>query len=328
MKYCSVRKLFRTSFISEFSLSPMTKLNKSRIKWLVKQVTKEGKTPSQVAPVYNLTIRRVQQLVRAYRMSGTMPELNKARRPKTTLSNEQKEAIDSVFNRTKLSARLLYYELKAKGIHVPKNKLYEHLKSKGYVTPNPNKQKKRKRCRYEREHSGSLIHGDGHRASENHPYCLLWMDDASRKILSGCETMNPLTNDHSIRTCKEAIKKAKEYNIFIKQANTDRGTEFYSNKKEKNLGSKSKFEIFLESEGIEHIPSRVNNPQTNGKLERQWLEYDRHRWRFDNLQEYIDWYNNRMHGALRLEWAETPNQAFLRKMPPESLIGLVFKNAK
>lgn len=303
----------------------MTKLNKTRIKWLIRQVIKQGKTPSQVAPVYDLTSRRVRQLVQHFRETGKMPELKKERRPKTFLSAEQKEIVDRVFGETKLSARLLYYELKAKGTSVPKNKLYSHLKNKGYVEAHPKKQKQRKRCRYERKHSGSLLHGDGHRTSKKHPYCILWMDDASRKILSGRETKRAINNKRSIETFQEAIESAQKYNVVIKQANTDRGSEFYSNKKDKKPGSKSAFEKFLISVGVKHIPSRVNNPQTNGKLERHWLEYNRHRWRFETLKEYICWYNNRLHGALRLEWAETPNQAFIRKMPSESMIGLMFK---
>ena len=57
----------------------MTKLNKSRIKWLVRQVAKEGRKPSKVAPVYKLGVRRAQQLVKHFNDSGTMPELRKGR---------------------------------------------------------------------------------------------------------------------------------------------------------------------------------------------------------------------------------------------------------
>ncbi|MEK7123304.1 MAG: HAD-IC family P-type ATPase, partial [Patescibacteria group bacterium] len=77
--------------------------------------------------------------------------------------------------------------------------------------------------------------------------------------------------------------------------------------------SKSEFELFLIKHKIQHIPSRRKNPQTNGKLERFWQEYNRHRWRFKKLEEFLDWYNARLHGALRLDWAETPNEAFIRK---------------
>ena len=301
----------------------MVKLNKSRIKWLVRQVVKFGKRPSEVAPVYNITARRVRQLVQEFRRSGKMPELKKERRPRTYLTEEQKRRIDQAFSETRLSARLLYYELKRRNTPVAKNKLYEYLKSKGLVRANPKKQKKRKRCRYERKHSGSLVHGDWHRTTENHPHCILWEDDASRRILAGGE-FKSANAINSIKTFKKAQKEAGEYNVFIKQVNTDRGTEFFSNKKE----STSKFQQYLKKQGIQHIPSRIKNPQTNGKLERLWYEYDKHRWRFKTLQEWINWYNNRLHGALNLEWAETPNEAFIRKMPPESLIGLMFNEKR
>jgi transposase InsO family protein len=285
----------------------MVKLNKSRIKWLVRQVVRFGKTPAKVAHVYGVTARRVRQLVQQFKEHGKMPELKKERRPRTYLSEEQKETIDKAFEETRLSARLLYYELKRRETPVPKNKLYGYLKSKGLVKANPKNQKKRKRCRYERKHSGSLIHGDWHRTTENPPHCILWEDDASRRILAGGE-FKSVNTENSIKTFKEAQKEAAKYNVLIRQANTGRGTEFFSNKKE----GTSKFQQYLKKQGTQHILSRVKNPQTNGKLERLFYEYDKHRWRFKTLQEWIDWYNNRLHGSLNLEWAEMPNEAFIR----------------
>ena len=296
----------------------MVKLNKTRIRWLISQIVRKGRKPSEIAPIFNVSVRRIQQIIKYYREKG-MPEPKPWRRPKTYLSDKQKEAIDKAYEETKLSARLLYYELKAKGSYVPKNKLYEHLKKCGYVIPNPNKQKIRKRCRYERKHSGSLLHGDWHRTTLKRPHCILWEDDASRRVLAGGEFKNA-NSDNSIKTVKQAVEEARDYNLLIKQVNTDRDSCFMSNKKE----GTAKFQELLSTLNIDHIPSRVSNPQTNGKLERLWYEYDRHRWRFKTLKQWINWYNNRLHGALNLEWAETPNQAFIRKMPPESLIGLMF----
>ena len=37
------------------------------------------------------------------------------------------------------------------------------------------------------------------------------------------------------------------------------------------------------------------------------------------------WYNNRIHGSLRLDWGETPDEAFIRKLKPENILGLFFK---
>ena len=151
----------------------MVKLNNKGIRWLINQVIKEGKRCSDVAWVYNLSTRRVQQLVKEYKDTKKYPELKKERRPRTFLSDEQKAVIEQVFLETKLSARLLYHELKNRGHKIAKNKIYAYLKSKGFVRANLKKQKKRKRYRYERKHSGSLVHGDSHRTSVNHPYCIL-----------------------------------------------------------------------------------------------------------------------------------------------------------
>ena len=65
------------------------------------------------------------------------------------------------------------------------------------------------------------------------------------------------------------------------------------------------------------------SPPTHGiKLERLWLEYDRHRWRYRTLAEWIEWYNDQIHDSLWVEVDETPREAWQRKMPPEVLLGL------
>ncbi len=74
-----------------------------------------------------------------------------------------------------------------------------------------------------------------------------------------------------------------------------------------------------------HIPSRRNNPQTNGKIERWFQEYIKHRHKFKSVNEFKYWYNDRIHGSLKLEWGETPNEAFIRKLQSESILGLFFK---
>jgi hypothetical protein len=47
--------------------------------------------------------------------------------------------------------------------------------------------------------------------------------------------------------------------------------------------------------------------------------------RFESLDKMIEWYNNRPHGSLNSRRAETPNQAFIRKMHPEVWLGFAFK---
>ena len=301
----------------------MTKLNKRKVKWLVDQIVKNKKRPSDVAQVYGISERRAQQLAKFFRETKKYPEIMKNRRPKTQLSTEQKSAIDKAYLRTKYTPIILYHELKFLGTPVPKNKMYKYMKAKCWIKNEPKKQKQRKRCRYERKHSGSLIHGDFHRTTENHPHCILWLDDASRKIVAGAEIKSANT-EIAIKTFQKAIEHFKKFDATIKQANTDRGTQFYNSKFNKNgTRQKSEFELFLEKQGIEFIPSRRNNPQTNGKIERRWREYDKHRWQFSSLQEWIDWHNNRLTTALNMKAHETPETAFCTKLP--NLFALFWK---
>ena len=191
----------------------------------------------------------------------------------------------------------------------------------GLAKLNPKKQKKRKRCRYERDHSLSLLHAD---YMENEGiHVIAFEDDASRKILSIGE-FNNATTDNALDVLKIAEKEVMEVNGLIESINTDRGSQFYPNKKDKNGEADSVFREYLESKRIIHIPSRRNNPQTNGKIERWFQEYLRHRHKFNSANEFKDWYNDRIHGSLELEWGETPNEAFVRKMQPESILGRYF----
>ena len=266
--------------------------------------------------------RRVQQIYKEYLLTGNMPELNKSRRPKTHLTKEQKDLVDKVYEKHKVSARLLKVALDEDylGNRIPKNKIYEYLKEKGLSAPNKKKQKQRKRTRYERKHPGSLGHMDTHFCKWNPQLKLItFQDDASRKLLAAREFSNSNAQT-SILVAKEAINEAWKYRVTIRAINTDRGTEFFANKEGRKKGKRHEFLAFLDTQGIKHIPSRVKNPQTNGKLERFHQEYEKHRAKFPSLKEFINWYNDRIHGELRTR----PQRAFRNKLPPESLIGMLF----
>ncbi len=305
----------------------MTKLTDRKLAYLIQQVKGGGTYPpetlGQMAARWGVTKRRLRQLVQLWRSTGVVPRLNPKRRPPSPpLSDAQKSLIAREWQRRRRGPTKLWRALQSQGIDIPHEKVYRYAKSQGWSRPNPRKQKKRGRCRYEREHSGSLLHGDYHRTSLEHPYVILWEDDASRMILSG-EEFPESSSVHAIDTLQEALREARAWNLEVRQVNTDRGTEFfYSPKRDGREWGETIFQAYLREEGIQHVVSRVNNPQTNGKLERLWYEYDRHRWRFGSLEEFIEWYNDEIHDALWVEMFETPKKAFQRKLPPESLLGL------
>ncbi len=311
--FCEVRKLFR------FELhTGMTKLTDKKIRYICRHANSVGDCATKrLAQQYDVSPRRIQQLVKQYKQTGKFPCLNPDRRPKgKPLTTVEKEIIDTTWDETRFGARLLYHELRHRGHYIPHHKINKYLIKEKRTLPNPNKQKKRKRCRYERDHSFSLIHGDWHRTSLDHPHVIIWLDDASRYAFVGAE-FPEATAGHSIDTFQKVIDQSSTFHAFIRDVNTDRGTQFYSN----HPNSTSQFQEFLKENEIRHVPSKRNNPQTNGKLERLWYEYDKHRWRFETIEEFIQWYNHRLHGSLWLEIGENPSDALIRKLDPGSLLG-------
>ncbi|MGH9896893.1 MAG: hypothetical protein ACREA0_33820, partial [bacterium] len=238
----------------------MTRLTDTRIAYAVAQAKRgmEGRpheTPGQMAARWGLTSRRVRQVIQTWRETGTVPTINPNRRPKAPpLTEDQKRAIADAYGRSPRGASKVYKSLSRAGIKIPKHKIHAYLRLQGWTRPNPKKQKRRTRIRYEREHSGSLIHGDWHRTNENSPHVILWLDDASRCVLSGGEYENA-TGELSIQTLDAALKQASQWGLDIRQVNTDRGAQFSHNPGQDIEQGVTQFQKYLHAKGIQHVLS-------------------------------------------------------------------------
>ncbi len=300
----------------------MVKLSDRQIAWFVGEAAKGREGARVWAEKWGVSPRHLQRLAKRYRDPGVVPVLKANRRPKSKpLTAADRELIEAEFRVCHKGASVIHKRLAKQGHELPKMKIHAHMRLAGLTQPNPRKQRKRSRVRYEREHSGSLLHSDYHRTSQDHPYVILWLDDASRRVLSGGEFPEE-TAQHAIETLQEALRVAALSNCVIRDVNTDRGSQFYANKQVGKNAGESQFQAFLATQAIHHAVSRANNPQTNGKLERLWHEYDKHRWRYANLAEWIACNNDQLHTTLWTELYETPDEAWQRKLPPESLLGL------
>ncbi|NQE45895.1 hypothetical protein C5S31_07735 [ANME-1 cluster archaeon GoMg2] len=114
--------------------------------------------------------------------------------------------------------------------NISHNKIHQHLLELGLARHNPKKQKKRKRCRYERKHSLSLVYTDW--LDYDGSQVIAYEDDASRKIISIGDFTNA-TTDNAIGVFKRAEDIARAYRGQITAVNTDRGTQFYASGGEK-----------------------------------------------------------------------------------------------
>ena len=306
----------------------MVKLNKERIKEIIDK-KKHGFSTRHIADRLAITKRRVQQIFKQYLLTGIMPEIKKERRPKTELTEENKLLIDKAVEESRLNSAVKlrlyigrYYHKK-----LPYGKIHKYLLLSGISKPDKKKQKQRKYCRYQRDHSFSLGHMDWHESKVlPGKWVCAWEDDASRKILAGGEFSNATTANSKKVVIRVEKKAFEEYSALPRELNTDKGCQFYANK-ENDKGGKgvSEFERFLEEKGIKHIPSRRNHPQTNGKEERWFRTYNEKRGEFKNFEQFMDWYNNTIHLGLNRKEGVTPNEAMINKLPPESLLGLFFR---
>ena len=307
----------------------MTKLNNTRIKWLIRQIIKHGKKPSEVASVYGITARRVRQLIQSFHITGKMPILNTKRRPKIELTDKQKEFILKAAKESRLSGAvtLRLYIKKHYDTLIPRNKLHQFLLQNGVSKPDKKKQKQRKYCRYERKHSFSLVHIDWHESKiiPGKHVCSI-EDDASRIILCGGE-FDDSKAEKNIQLMRKAIQIVyTKYSATIREVNSDKGSQFYANKyNEKGEKGQSEFEKYLMKNNMNHIPSRRNHPQTNGKKERWFRTYEEKRGEFETFKEFVDWYNDRIHLGLSRIKGITPNEAVLNKLKEECLIGLFWR---
>ena len=187
--------------------------------------------------------------------------------------------------------------------HIGHNRIHKIMINLGLARAKEKKDiRKKKWIRYERKHSLTAVHIDWHY------YKGTWIfgveDDASRKLLALLECKHE-TTDESIKGMMLALEHGK-----IKQCICDHGSQFIS-----NLGGDSRFAAFLEKNGIKQILCRIKHPQSNGKIEKWFGCYDRHREAFNSIEEFLHWYNDiKPHRSLKFDILETPSQAFIRKL--------------
>ena len=291
------------------------KLDPVKVEWIVKERLK-GRKNTVVASSMGVSTRRVQEILSEYRRTGAIPPLRRPGRKVVVAPSEERELISRAYGEQRASACPLERSIHAKyGRRIPHDRIHRVLKEMGLARDEPRKKERRKWVRYEREFSNSMWHADW-TLLDGKGWLIAYLDDASRFIV-GWGLFPEATSQRSLEVLEKAISKWGRPASIL----TDRGIQFYAQEAGDRLRGLTVFERYLIEQDIRHVLSRVNHPQTNGKVERFFGTVKAKMKWFSSVDELITWYNEvRIHMSLDWDRAETPHEAFVRKLPPKGKV--------
>jgi len=280
------------------------KLNKTKILEILRKKN-QGISSYRARKDAGVTERRINQIWHKYCQTEKIPELDKPGRPSKPIQEPEIKLVKEAYAKYKASASILEkLIMRDYNQHITHNRIHKILLQEGLAMKIQYIPRKKKWIRYERKHSLTAVHVDWHQRPNDGIWVFAVQDDASRAMLALIETESP-TTEWSIVGMNEALKFGQ-----IRECISDHGSQFTS-----NIGGESKFKEFLDANSIKQILCRIKHPQSNGKVEKFFHLYERHRDNFPTIKEFKHWYNEvRPHMSLKLELLETPWQAFHRKM--------------
>jgi putative transposase len=297
------------------------KLNKTKVRYILRQ-NRKGVATEEIALDVKVSQRRVQQIIKEYNETGQEPVLGeKVGRPRKPYIEKEAEVIRAAHARYRFGARMLETVIRKQfKICISHNRIHMYLKADGLAQEDLKKQKRRKWVRYERKHSLSAGHIDWHEWDGTDVKVCVILDDASRMVLAGGE-FTEINTENSMLIIDQLVDKFW-WLCPMRELILDHGSEFGAHRIHDDGSWNSEFKDHLKKYGIKPILARVKHPQTNGKLERFFGEYVKHRSVFHSFDEFITWYNDRPHGSLNFQSLETPERAFRRKMPLEAYFAI------
>lgn len=246
-----------------------TQRNFKKVRQRVVKKALEGANITQLAREYMVTRQFIYKWIKRYKENPTgewWKEHSRApKNPKRKVTPHIKEQI--IIARRNLGFNIVKIEvwLKRKGIHLSHTTIEKVLKKEGEPAWSTKKRKYVRHKRFERDKPNDLWQIDSKGPAwidkqGQHVYLLTVIDDYSRFLLVSKLYTHPVTQ----RNILDELDKAFQLYGRPRQILSDNGSQYYAMR-----GGVSTFTRCMIQEGIEHIRSRVNHPQTCGKVERQ-----------------------------------------------------------
>jgi transposase InsO family protein len=179
-------------------------------------------------------------------------------------------------------------------IKVSSGSVYTILKRNGLITKSYKPRRRRTFIRFQRLHPDSLWQTDIKYYGDQ--YLVAFLDDCSRYVPAASLTPQS-TTDTVLETLQEALSAGRT----PKQILSDHGTQFWSN------DGPGRFTAYCTEHGIEHILGSTGKPTTQGKIERFWQTFELYYPRFNDIDRFREYYNQKPHRSLNYK---TPEQVY------------------
>ena len=224
---------------------------------------------------------------------GLLPE---SRRPHTIrrLPQSTVNTVIEIRRREGWCSETIEAYLKRQGIQVSHRSITTIIRKHGLPIRSYSPRKQRTYIRFQRAHPDSLWQTDiKYYGSE---YLIAYLDDCSRYV-PAIELYSEATTENVLKLTDSALSHGRTPGQVL----SDHGTQFYSD------DSKSRFTLYLEAHGIEHITGSIGKPTTQGKIERFWQTFQLYYPKFNNLDRFREYYNNKPHRSLNYK---TPAEVY------------------
>jgi transposase InsO family protein len=297
----------------------MRKLNKTKVRWIVREMEKGLLSPSIIAEKQSVSVRWVKAIYRKYHGKNLYDPstivFNRPGRKPRPITNEERDIVRRIHREMPMGALNIEKILRdsKRDAELSHNRIHQIMLELHLSNTEEKKSRQRKWVRYEREHTNSLWHTDWFEHDGEH--FIVFEDDASR-FITGFGVFNNATSENAALVLHKAVTEWGKPVQLI----SDHGTQFVSIERDSCPNpAPNVFQRTVQELGIEHIKARVKHPQTNGKVERVGQSLKRYFRHFKTWEKTIEFYNfKRPHMSLELDdRLRTPYQAFMEKQIKE-----------
>lgn len=245
-------------------------------RFIIKSV-ENGYKVSDLAKMFNVTPRRVQQILKED-VSG-----ENARRKFSSLTQEEAKEIENLWVNYKIGSRTIYYLMKSKGRNVSYYQIYNFMRNHNMI--------RSKRSSFENGRSQmheeplSTIYMDYHQTAMDHPYAVVCVDMATKKILSIVESRK-ITKEIVQSLVDSMSNFTKDNNLSVKNMHLRSGVLSI-------LYGATDLRYHMKKVGVENVEADKHGNRVHLALSRLWQNYDKFRWTFGSAESFMYWYNNR-----------------------------------